>query len=490
MFCRFIRNKVLTAFLVLSSFAFGARGEQTHTRGAETLDINGMTFYIPAPEPSRAELKQQATLMYAEKWDHQTGKITKTKYPDTLKLPDNSPLHTPETPEDLELLLGPYAFLAKPAKSPVPQQPAITPPPAPQPQPDLTPTNTPLSELSQSATNTSTTADISFDVPKDAMATSASTKEIEELIRLLEQEIAPSATNNPSVTDIPATVQPTITNDTPVVQDTPVTALEPQPETPALLPLVQTAPEPKSPKSQPAETISKSATQEVEELQALLEELTPAPTTQASNSIPENQSNDNDFGKGFLIGFAGAIALTGLSKLRPFAKPAHNLRSPRPLPQYDDLIRNDPTRLTTPDKRQEMADRLHALRTLQDIKRQRSRLTRAMARARQVSDTEMIAAITRQRQELTQKRREACYRLTNPHMAEIKEKRRLLTKQMTIARRNRDTRTMAQITDARQALCDQVKGLNAFVRTCDYHATRQAFLKPAILARLQSPTRD
>lgn len=500
MFCRFIRNKVLTAFLVLSSFAFGARGEQTHTRGAETLDINGMTFYIPAPEPSRAELKQQATLMYAEKWDRQTGKITKTKYPDTLNLPDNPPLHTPETPEDLELLLGPYAFLAKPAKSPVPQQPATTPPPAPQPQPDLTPTNTPLSELSQSATSTPTTADISFDIPKDTMATSASTQEIEELIRLLEQEVAPSATNNPSVTDIPATVQPTITNDTPVVQDTSVTAPEPQPETPAPQPLVQTAQAPESPAPQakiseppapqPAETISKSATQEVEELQALLEELTPAPTTQASNSTPENQPNDNDFGKGFLIGFASAIALTGLSKLRPFAKPAHNLRPSRPLPQYDDLIRNDPTRLTTPDKRQEMADRLHALRTLQDIKRQRSRLTRAMARARQVSDTETIAAITRQRQELTQKRREACYRLTNPHMAEIKEKRRLLTKQMTIARRNRDTRTMAQITDARQALCDQVKGLNAFVRTCDYHATRQAFLKPAILARLQSPTRD
>lgn len=112
------------------------------------------------------------------------------------------------------------------------------------------------------------------------------------------------------------------------------------------------------------------------------------------------------------------------------------------------------------------------------------------ARAHQVSDTETIAAITRQRQELTQKRREACYRLINPHMAEIKEKRRLLTKKMTIARRNRNTRTMAQITDARQVLCDQVKGLNAFVRTCDYHATRQAFLKPAILARLQSPTRD
>ncbi|MDY6407192.1 MAG: hypothetical protein SPL08_00615, partial [Pseudomonadota bacterium] len=133
--------------------------------------------------------------------------------------------------------------------------------------------------------------------------------------------------------------------------------------------------------------------------------------------------------------------------------------------------------------RTDLAEKLHAARLMEDIKRERSQLTRQMARAKANNDTQKMAEIRERRQVLTALRKNAFKTLAGPLLDEIKEKRRLLTKQMTLARRKKEEQTIFQITQQREQLTSHEKALKAMVRSFKYRSERASFLSPKILAR-------
>ena len=113
-----------------------------------------------------------------------------------------------------------------------------------------------------------------------------------------------------------------------------------------------------------------------------------------------------------------------------------------------------------------------------------------MAKAKRQNDEKRMDEIRLERTKLTEKRKEICLRMTGSKKAEIKEQRRLLAKKMAIARRRKDTVTMDQINLERQKLNATRKALNTYVQKVNYQKIRHAYMRPEVLALIQSKKRE
>ena len=106
----------------------------------------------------------------------------------------------------------------------------------------------------------------------------------------------------------------------------------------------------------------------------------------------------------------------------------------------------------TQEERKLLATRLRAVRQMEDIRRERAKLTRQMAKAKNEHDNDKIDAIRGQRSALTTLRKVAFAEAVGPVYAQVKEERRLLAKQMRVARRRKDEAAQAEIIKRREQL--------------------------------------
>ena len=124
-----------------------------------------------------------------------------------------------------------------------------------------------------------------------------------------------------------------------------------------------------------------------------------------------------------------------------------------------------------------LADRLHAIRKMEDINRERALLTRRMAKAKKENDTATMQTIASRRKELSNLRKQSFATAAGPLWNVIKEERRLLTKKMTQARRNQDLSATAEINKRRSMLKTQEELLKLTVRDFKYKSARPSFIK-------------
>lgn len=129
-----------------------------------------------------------------------------------------------------------------------------------------------------------------------------------------------------------------------------------------------------------------------------------------------------------------------------------------------------------------LADRLHAIRKMEDINRERILLTRQMTKAKKTNDTQTIQAITLRRKELAAIRKESFATAAGPLWNAIKEERRLLTKKMTQARRRHDLSAQAEITQQRSMMKTQEELLKLTVHDFKYKVARASFIKKKSLS--------
>ena len=137
----------------------------------------------------------------------------------------------------------------------------------------------------------------------------------------------------------------------------------------------------------------------------------------------------------------------------------------------------------TSDDRELLAERLHAVRLMEDIRRERAKLTRQMAKAN--NDLDQIGIITTHRKALATLRKEAFAMAAGSEFRSIKEERRLLTKKMTSARRKKDAQAMTDIRQQRAELTLHEKALKSVVRDFKYKKQRTEFLKPNLVAKMK-----
>ncbi|MBQ7412934.1 MAG: hypothetical protein IJV07_01490 [Alphaproteobacteria bacterium] len=129
-----------------------------------------------------------------------------------------------------------------------------------------------------------------------------------------------------------------------------------------------------------------------------------------------------------------------------------------------------------------LANRLHAIRKMEDINRERAVLTRQMAKAKKNNDIQTIQAITLRRKELAAIRKESFATAAGPLWSAIKEERRLLTKKMTQARRRQDLSARAEITQRRSMMKTQEELLKLTVRDFKYKVARPTFIRKKSLS--------
>ena len=158
---------------------------------------------------------------------------------------------------------------------------------------------------------------------------------------------------------------------------------------------------------------------------------------------------------------------------------------------FEDVLPITPiTQKGDTDGRNLLAQRLHAVRLMEDIKRERSKLSRQMARAKADNDSEQIQTIKSYRSALNVIRKEAFETAAGPALKEIKDERRLLTKKMTQARRKKDAGIMAEITQRRALLKQKEQQLKSVVREFKYKKERIAFLPTKIAERAREHKRE
>ena len=598
MFSRFIKNKILSALVLISSLSYGAQSKNTVSdershqdkqqecspTSLDKIYINGQPFYIPPEEPSLEERKKKAVLMYWEHLDPKTGKITVIKYPDTLKVKEEEPT---QLYDDSDLTPWPWFKPNKSVSVPVIKQEAVVKEPlsitnsvvqvkpvetkisSPDPLDEIlerleaeeaktqqveskenVPENPPVAEehltqnlttescptntaevkqlldaleedqnqkpLLTSATNTSevvsqpalvsnvnTTVVSDTDIqeltnalPKISYSAHQNTQEIEELLALLEEEQKALKITHTNQTEV--IQSPVLTNSSLSVHcDTPV---QPQPvykatnketrdfdELLAALDLAGSTSsisktdtlKTKELQSKGLSVIPKKFKNSQDDLDELLKDLE---KEGVSNQQSSHQPQDLPIRtSGIVLPALGGSALLGMSRLRR--------RKKKSVSQIN-LIPNKPVSKKCVEKRHDLANKLKAIRTIEDIKNQRKLLSKQLRLARANNDEQTIQSILDTRKELTQKRRQACLCITDPYTARIKEERRLLTKKMTLARKRKDIQTMAQITQQREQLKDEVKSLNAYIRNFNYTQKRSSFLKAKTLKVILSHQRS
>ena len=137
------------------------------------------------------------------------------------------------------------------------------------------------------------------------------------------------------------------------------------------------------------------------------------------------------------------------------SQPAFDPMAIRPLTAEQDM---------TPDERALLATRLEAIRELEEINRERAKLTRKMAKAKNENDQYTIDLIIGQRKALSILRKEAFAQAVGPVYYKIKEERRLLTKKMVLARRRGDDALKQEVIQRRAMLKEVEKQASFSVR--------------------------
>lgn len=149
-------------------------------------------------------------------------------------------------------------------------------------------------------------------------------------------------------------------------------------------------------------------------------------------------------------------------------KPAFDPLAIRPITPEQDM---------SSDERALLATRLRAVRTMEDINRERAKLTRQMAKAKREHDEYTINLIIAQRSALSRLRKDAFAQAVGPLYDKIKEERRMLSKQMALARRRQDNALKQEITRRRAMLKEEEKLATFSVRSFKYKQERAKFIK-------------
>ncbi len=209
---------------------------------------------------------------------------------------------------------------------------------------------------------------------------------------------------------------------------------------------------------------------------------------QMESKMPEKTSqNDIPFGKIIGVTAAGILAAIGMIKssgdykyTRYWAK-EDNVVPPQPKKTEQLEKATQPEKVKQPQKadqsRDLLAQKLHAFRQMEDIKRERYKLTRQMAKAKKENDTEAMEYIKSLRTALSCLHRQAFQEAMGPIAPQIKEERRMLTKKMTLAKRKKDINLQAEITKRRAFLKQLEMQAKAEVRQFNYKQERPKFIK-------------
>ncbi len=134
------------------------------------------------------------------------------------------------------------------------------------------------------------------------------------------------------------------------------------------------------------------------------------------------------------------------------------------LPAKDPLLENN---------REILAQRLLALKTIDEIQKERSILTKMIAKARYQKDEKAIATITARRKMLSEKIKKARLMVIGNQLDSIREQRRLLTKKITLARRKHDHWQIDSVQKQRVTLKTKEKTVKGFVRKFSYSDYRR-----------------
>ena len=157
-----------------------------------------------------------------------------------------------------------------------------------------------------------------------------------------------------------------------------------------------------------------------------------------------------------------------VSQPQPAQQPDFDAMAIRPI---------SPEKNMTPAERDLLAKRLRAIRLIEDINRERAKLTRQMAKAKRNHDEYAQSMIIAQRSALSNLRKDAFAQAVGPLYGKIKEERRMLTKKMALARRRNDESLRKEVIQRRAMLKESEKLATLTVRGFKYKQERAKFIK-------------